>query len=150
MQRSEHRPGTPRTRPCDMDLAAFAFELEFDDDEVMCETVIPGSAALCTLHTSWTAAEAHEAYNRKAWICGGAEECEEVCTTRMASPSPRQPSAIVERAPAMAPASRHHDVSPACVDMSLFWSSGSSSSATQNAKHGTVAYIPHLELQATR
>ena len=143
MPLSEDCIATPRIKPCDMDLAAFAFDLELDDEQTDCDTY---NAALCTLHASWTASEAQEAYNRKCWTCGSVEDYEQVCSARTSLPSPRPSGTLLEP---RAPTFGHDGVSPACVDMSLFWSTGSNSADTR-VKHEALACLPPLRLQGTR
>jgi len=117
---AEERPGTPRAGACDMDLAAFAFDLELEE-AAESPASLQAEDALCTLHACWTMAEAHEAYHRETWLCGVAARDEEACESRAVPPSPDRRALPEPVSVHRAARIRTDDVSPACIDMSLFW-----------------------------
>ena len=135
-----------RTDEKPMDLAAFAFDLEFDEPPES-PASLQAEDTMCTLHAGWTASEAHEAYHSETWLCGVAARDEEACESRAAPPSPER-RALPEPASVHKGASLRTDgVSPACIDMSLFWSSEVLAGHKGNAR--AAVQTSHDVLQTT-
>ena len=66
---------TPRDGQSEMDLSAFAFDLEDEEEMVIgCEERRPSG---CTLHSAWTLSEAQAAHGRLIWFCQ--EDEHELC-----------------------------------------------------------------------
>ena len=66
---------TPSDAQSDMDLSAFAFDLEDEEDMMIaCKERQPSG---CTLHSAWTQSEAQAAHGRLIWFCQ--EDEHELC-----------------------------------------------------------------------